>query len=76
MKKQKQKQPINIFLTFAFFCFCVFLARFCFLALSSEIDGINMKEFADNRSVYSSTLLAKRGNIFDSNGVCVCDVYV
>lgn len=67
-KKKVKKQAINIFLLLAFFCFLVFISRLSYLALATDIDGINMKEFAASRSIYSSTISAKRGNIYDKYG--------
>lgn len=67
-KKKVKKQAINIFLLLAFFCFLVFISRLSYLALATDIDGINMKEFAASRSIYSSTISAKRGSIYDKYG--------
>jgi len=64
----KDKKRINLFLLFAFFCFAYFIYRLSFLVLASEVDGVNLKEFADQRSVVRTTLKAKRGSILDRNG--------
>lgn len=69
MKKSKyNNKVINFFIAFAFFCFVYLLFRTSFLALSKEVDGVNLKEFANSRSVVSKTINAKRGNIYDKNG--------
>lgn len=59
---------INVFIVFALFCFLIILTRVLFLTLSKKVDGLNLKEFADNRSVVSKTITATRGNIYDKSG--------
>lgn len=59
---------INIFIVVALFCFLFLVYRVSYLGLSKEVDGVNLKEFADSRSVVSKEIYAKRGDIFDSNG--------
>ncbi len=69
MKRAKQSNKlINLFIVIALFCFLFLSYRVSFLALSKEVDGVNLKEFADSRSVVSKKIYAKRGNIYDSNG--------
>ena len=69
MKKSNKKyRLVNFFILIALFCFVILIGRLSFLALSPEIDGINIKEFADNRSVVNKTIKAKRGDIYDSSG--------
>lgn len=38
------------------------------IALSSEVDGINIAEFAKNRNTTTKSLYASRGTIYDVNG--------
>ena len=47
--------------------FCAIIARLIYLNLSPEIDGINLKKFANNRNTTKETLYATRGTIYDSN---------
>ena len=47
--------------------FCTIIARLIYLNLSPEIDGINLKKFANNRNTTKETLYATRGTIYDSN---------
>ena len=69
MKKSiTNNKMINLFIVFALFCFLILVYRVSYLALSKKVDGVNLKEFADSRSVVSKTIYAKRGNIYDSNG--------
>lgn len=72
MTKRKQKNvewktPKKIFYFFLFFILVLFV-RYCFLALSPEINGRNMKAFAANRNTVSKVLTAKRGTIYDMSG--------
>ncbi len=50
-----------------FLFFIVLIVRLTYLTLSTEIDGINLKEFANNRNTSKTTIYAKRGNILDSS---------
>ena len=56
-------------------CFAVFFivmailfGQFCYLSLSTNIYGTNMKEFASNRNTVSDILTAERGTIYDIEG--------
>ena len=67
-KKVKEwKTPRKIFLVFFFIILGLF-GRYCYLALSPEINGRDMKVFAANRNTVSRTLTAKRGTIYDMSG--------
>lgn len=48
--------------------FIVTIARVSVLALSNEIDGVNLQNFVKNRNTRKKTEYAKRGNIYDSSG--------
>lgn len=50
------------------FLFIAIIVRLSYVSLSSTIDGINLKEFANNRNTKSDTIYAKRGNIYASDG--------
>ena len=58
--------PILLMLTLLFFI--VVILRVSVLALSTEIDGINIKNFVSGRNTRKKTVYAKRGNIYDSSG--------
>lgn len=69
MKSSKHSNKlINLFIVLALFCFLILAYRVSDLALSKEVDGVNLKEFASSRSVVSKNITAKRGNIYDSSG--------
>ncbi len=68
MRKKEHNKLINLFIVVALFCFGYIIYRVSFLALSPEVDGVNLKEFADSRSIVSKKIYAKRGNIYDQNG--------
>ena len=67
-KKTKEwKYPKGVFLVFLFLIIVLF-AKYCYLALSPNINGRNMQKFAESRNTVSKTLKAKRGTIYDSEG--------
>lgn len=68
MNERKNNKIINIFIVLSLVLFLVILARVVFLAVSPEVDGVNLKEFASTRSVVSKSISATRGNIYDKNG--------
>lgn len=73
MKKKKRKinrngSIANIALVITLFLFCFLLYRAGVLSLSTEVDGINLSIFSNNRTIKKETILAKRGTIYDVNG--------
>lgn len=70
----KRKVNVNkiklnkLVLMFIFLFFVVVIGRLSFLALASEIDDINIKQFVANRNTRKKTVYAKRGTIYDSVG--------
>jgi len=69
-KKLKQNNiRISLFLViFALVFFVLIIGRTVQLALSDEIDGINLQAFASSRTTKNEVLTAKRGTIYDKNG--------
>ncbi len=68
MNKKSNAKYQNLFIIITLFCFAVLIYRAGHLTLSNKIDGIDLKEFASNRSVVTKTIPATRGNIYDVNG--------
>ena len=71
MKKKVNVNKIKLnklMLIFVLLFFVVVIGRITVLALSSEIDGINIKEFVSNRNTRKKTVYAKRGTIYDKVG--------
>ena len=70
MKKVKEQgiKVSNIALVIAFLLFIVLILRLSNLALSREVDGINLQDFAKTRTTREIKLKASRGNIYDGNG--------
>lgn len=68
-KKTKSNVKINnLILVLVFLFFVALIARLCQLALSEEVDGKNLKQFAANRTTANETIYAKRGTIYDASG--------
>ncbi len=63
---KKWKKPQGIFKIFLVFIVILFL-QLCYLSLFTNVYGINMQEFAENRNTYSATIKALRGNIYTSD---------
>lgn len=71
MDKKLKQNNIKISLFFviiALVFFIVIIARVVQLALSDEIDGINLQKFASSRTTKNEILKAKRGTIYDKHG--------
>lgn len=66
-KNTEWRFPKRIFPIFLF-CFAVLYIQYAYLALSPNVYGINMKEFAAQRNTVKTTLTAKRGTIYDKEG--------
>ena len=70
MKKKKRNniKYSSIVIIVSLFLFVVILMRVAFLALSSTVDGVNLKELASKRTTRTEVLSAKRGNIYTADG--------
>ena len=68
MKGKNSKSTSKIFIIFTLFCFILIVFRTGYLALSTNIDGINIKEFANDRTIVKTSIPASRGTIYDVNG--------
>lgn len=71
MKNKLEKNDIKIsafLVVIALVFFVVIGIRVTQLALSDEIDGINLQVFASNRTTKTEILTGKRGTIYDKNG--------
>lgn len=69
MNARKNKVNISM-IVFLIFFVCIFLLyiRFVYLALSPNIDNINMASFAASRNTVKTSISAKRGVIYDKDG--------
>ena len=73
MKKAKKRKKNNIryskIVIFAsLFLFACMIGRVIQLGLSSEIDGVDLKELASRRTTATETLSAQRGSIYTEDG--------
>ena len=71
MKKKKRKNNIKyskIFIFISLLLFCLMIFRVIQLGMSKEIDGINLKSLASNRTTRTDVEEAKRGTIYSLNG--------
>ena len=67
-KKSKGVKVSNLALICAFLFFGALILRISHLALSREIDGIDIQKFAKNRTTRNTPIPAHRGTIYDANG--------
>lgn len=65
--KEHSKVANRVLLVFVLI-FLVLIYRCGYLSLSKNVDGINLKKFASNRTTQHDTILAKRGTIYDTTG--------
>lgn len=49
--------------------FIILTGRFMYIQATGEIDGVSLKEFAEQKRTSSYTIPAERGRIFDKNGM-------
>ena len=73
MKKAKKRKKNNIryskIVIFAsLFLFACMIGRVAQLGLSSEIDGVDLKELASRRTTATETLSAQRGSLYTEDG--------
>ena len=71
MKHKKRKNNIKyskIFIFISLLLFCLMIFRVIELGMSEEIDGINLKNLAANRTTRTDVEEAKRGTIYSLNG--------
>ena len=71
MKRKKKRNDIQysrVIVGISLFLFVVIIFRASQLALSEEIDGVNLQELASKRTTRTEIISAKRGNIYSKDG--------
>ncbi len=71
MKRKKKRNDIQysrVIVGISLFLFAVIIFRASQLALSDEIDGVNLQELASKRTTKTEVISAKRGNIYSNDG--------
>lgn len=69
MKKKRLKIKVSrVFIIIFFLALISAIVKLNYVALSKEVDDINLTEFASKRNTVKKTLYASRGNIYDING--------
>lgn len=68
MKKKRVINIHKIIIIVMALLFIRIIIQICYIGLSPKVDGINLKEFANNRNTKEETLYASRGDILDKNG--------
>ena len=68
MKKRVTVKISKFIILIVAFLFMAIIAKLSYVVLSSEVDGINLKDKAASIATVNITLYASRGSIFDVNG--------
>jgi len=70
MMKRKSGVNFNLKITMlaVSFLFVLIIIKLLFVSTSNDVDGIDLKVFANNRNTEEKTLYASRGTIYDRNG--------
>ncbi|WP_156290431.1 penicillin-binding protein [Oceanobacillus salinisoli] len=72
MRKNKTTHFMSAILIVLFsVAFIVLTGRFMYIQATGEIDGVSLKEFADQKRTSSYTINAERGKIYDNNGMAL-----
>ena len=68
MQRKVTIKLYKIVLVCVTFLFVGIIAKMSYVALSKNVDGINLTSFANSRNTVEKTLYAQRGTIFDVKG--------
>ena len=68
MKKERTVKISKLFAIFTFFLFGIIIYKLSIVCLSKEVDGIDLKAFAESRNTVKEVIYANRGSIYDKNG--------
>ena len=74
MKRKVTVKVPKVIIFIVAFLFVTIIVRLSYVALSGTIDGIDLKEFAENRNTKKEIVVAKRGNIYDNAGDVLASV--
>lgn len=66
--KRSRVRVSKIFIFVFFFSFLFAIIKLLYVAVSPNVDGKNLTEFASNRNTVKETLYASRGKIYDVRG--------
>jgi len=72
MKIKRSRVRVSRLFILIFFCaFLGAIVKLAYVAVSTNVDGKNLTEFANSRNTIKKTLYASRGNIYDVNGEAI-----
>lgn len=67
MKKTRTVNINSIFIIVVVFIFAIIIIKLCYVGLSKNVDGIDLREFADARNTKKEIINAKRGTIYSKD---------
>lgn len=68
MKKTRTIRINIFFIIGVVFLFLAIILKLLYISLSKNVDGINLKEFAEARDIVKEEIVAQRGTIYDKKG--------
>lgn len=74
MKRKVTVKIPKVIIFIVAFLFIAIIVQLSYISLSNTVDGINLKNFANNRNTKTETVYAKRGNIYDKYGETLASV--
>ena len=67
-RKKNEVKYSGLVIILSLFLFGIIIARVCYLSLSNEVDGYNLKKLGQSRTTKTDTIYATRGSIYSSSG--------
>jgi penicillin-binding protein 2B len=68
MTKNKRNKLINFFIGLVFLCFAFLFLKTLYISCFDNVEGTNLQDFANSRSIVSKDIISQRGTIYDANG--------
>lgn len=68
MKRRVTVKSSMYVLLIVAFLLCAAIVKLIYVSVATNVDGVNLKEFASSRNTKTKTLYASRGGIYDSTG--------
>ena len=63
-RKKNEVKYSGLVIILSLFLFGIIIARVCYLALSTDVDGYNLKKLGESRTTKTETIYATRGSIY------------
>ena len=67
-RKKNEVRYSGLIIILSLFLFVIIIARTCYLSLSTDVDGYNLKKLGASRTTKTETIYATRGSIYSNTG--------